>query len=83
MHASSHLLIHPDNIYARTLILEEYPEQNMRFLEERGIKFLQFGIAGNKVRIRIGFHPVKILILHDRNPLYKVKCYSFLFICHN
>ncbi|KAI7876269.1 protein-tyrosine phosphatase [Lichtheimia hyalospora FSU 10163] len=31
-----------------TLILEEYPEQNMKFLEERGIKFLQFGIAGNK-----------------------------------
>ncbi|KAI9314153.1 tyrosine phosphatase family-domain-containing protein [Dichotomocladium elegans] len=31
-----------------TLILEEYPEQNMKFLEEHGIKFLQFGIAGNK-----------------------------------
>ncbi|KAG0167272.1 hypothetical protein DFQ29_000541, partial [Apophysomyces sp. BC1021] len=31
-----------------TLILEEYPEQNMIFLEEQGIKFLQFGIAGNK-----------------------------------
>ncbi|KAI9269075.1 tyrosine phosphatase family-domain-containing protein [Phascolomyces articulosus] len=31
-----------------TLILEDYPEQNMKFLEERGIKFLQFGIAGNK-----------------------------------
>ncbi|KAI8376286.1 tyrosine phosphatase family-domain-containing protein [Radiomyces spectabilis] len=31
-----------------TLILEEYPEQNMKFLEEQGIKFLQFGIAGNK-----------------------------------
>jgi hypothetical protein len=32
-----------------TLILEEYPEQNMKFLEENDIKFLQFGIAGNKV----------------------------------
>ncbi|KAG2182785.1 hypothetical protein INT44_005765 [Umbelopsis vinacea] len=32
----------------RTLILEEYPEQNMKFLEENNIKFLQFGIAGNK-----------------------------------
>ncbi|CEP17407.1 hypothetical protein [Parasitella parasitica] len=31
-----------------TLILEEYPEQNMKFLEERNIQFLQFGIAGNK-----------------------------------
>ncbi|CAO3646595.1 unnamed protein product [Cunninghamella blakesleeana] len=31
-----------------TLILEEYPEQNMKFLEEQGIQFLQFGIAGNK-----------------------------------
>ncbi|KAI9495724.1 tyrosine phosphatase family-domain-containing protein [Zychaea mexicana] len=31
-----------------TLILEDYPEQNMKFLEEQGIKFLQFGIAGNK-----------------------------------
>lgn len=33
----------------RTLILEEYPEQNMKFLEEQNIQFLQFGIAGNKV----------------------------------
>ncbi|CAO3612673.1 unnamed protein product [Mucor hiemalis] len=31
-----------------TLILEEYPEQNMKFLEEQNIQFLQFGIAGNK-----------------------------------
>ncbi|CEG63236.1 hypothetical protein CU097_015597 [Rhizopus azygosporus] len=31
-----------------TLILEEYPEQNMKFLQEHNIKFLQFGIAGNK-----------------------------------
>ncbi|KAG2182033.1 hypothetical protein INT43_006959 [Umbelopsis isabellina] len=31
-----------------TLILEEYPAQNMKFLEENNIKFLQFGIAGNK-----------------------------------
>jgi len=32
------------------LILEEYPEQNMRFLNDEGIKFFQFGIPGNKVR---------------------------------
>lgn len=31
-----------------TLILEEYPEQNMKFLKENEIKFMQFGIAGNK-----------------------------------
>ncbi|KAI8344653.1 putative tyrosine-protein phosphatase At1g05000-like protein [Chlamydoabsidia padenii] len=31
-----------------TLILEDYPEQNMKFLDEQGIQFLQFGIAGNK-----------------------------------
>ena len=37
------------NQYIRTLILEEYPEQNMKFLEEHNIQFLQFGIAGNKV----------------------------------
>lgn len=37
------------NNVIRTLILEEYPEQNMKFLEEQNIQFLQFGIAGNKV----------------------------------
>ncbi|KAK4052169.1 tyrosine-protein phosphatase siw14 [Microbotryomycetes sp. JL201] len=31
-----------------TLILEEYPEQNLQFLEQEGIKFFQFGIPGNK-----------------------------------
>ncbi|GBC01991.1 hypothetical protein RclHR1_04400014 [Rhizophagus clarus] len=31
-----------------TLILEEYPEQNTKFLETNDIKFFQFGIAGNK-----------------------------------
>ncbi|KAJ3356359.1 Tyrosine-protein phosphatase dsp1 [Allomyces javanicus] len=31
-----------------TLILEDYPEQNVRFLEENGIKLFQFGVAGNK-----------------------------------
>ena len=35
----------------RTLILEEYPEQNIKFLEENNIKFLQFGVPGNKVRL--------------------------------
>ncbi|GAA93822.1 uncharacterized protein L969DRAFT_84731 [Mixia osmundae IAM 14324] len=31
-----------------TLILEEYPEQNLKFLQDENIKFLQFGIPGNK-----------------------------------
>eukprot|EP00842_Homolaphlyctis_polyrhiza_P003798 jgi/Hompol1/4419/HPOL_001740-RA len=33
---------------ARTLILEEYPEQNQRFLDDNNIKLFQFGVAGNK-----------------------------------
>ncbi|KAF9979287.1 hypothetical protein BGZ73_002556 [Actinomortierella ambigua] len=32
-----------------TLILEDYPEQNMKFLRENDITLFQFGIAGNKV----------------------------------
>ncbi|CAG8500039.1 11546_t:CDS:2 [Ambispora leptoticha] len=31
-----------------TLILEDYPELNMKFLEANNIKLFQFGIAGNK-----------------------------------
>ncbi|PWN43356.1 protein-tyrosine phosphatase, partial [Ceraceosorus guamensis] len=31
-----------------TLILEEYPAQNMKFLHDEGIRFFQFGIPGNK-----------------------------------
>ncbi|KAJ3330560.1 hypothetical protein HDU93_000332 [Gonapodya sp. JEL0774] len=31
-----------------TLILEEYPEQNLKFLNENGVKLFQFGVAGNK-----------------------------------
>jgi tyrosine-protein phosphatase SIW14 len=31
-----------------TLILEEYSEQNMKFLNENNIKLFQFGVAGNK-----------------------------------
>lgn len=32
----------------RTLTLEEYPEENLRFLEEQGIQLLQYGMPGNK-----------------------------------
>ncbi|KAF9141346.1 Tyrosine-protein phosphatase dsp1 [Mortierella sp. GBA39] len=31
-----------------TLILEDYPDQNMKFLKENKITLFQFGIAGNK-----------------------------------
>ncbi|KAI7831030.1 tyrosine phosphatase family-domain-containing protein [Kickxella alabastrina] len=31
-----------------TLILEEYPEQSQKFLNQNGIKLFQFGVAGNK-----------------------------------
>ncbi|KAJ2502823.1 tyrosine-protein phosphatase siw14 [Coemansia sp. RSA 2049] len=31
-----------------TLILEEYPAQNQRFLEANGVRLFQFGVAGNK-----------------------------------
>ncbi|KAJ2823062.1 tyrosine-protein phosphatase siw14 [Coemansia erecta] len=31
-----------------TLILEEYPVQNQKFLESNGIRLFQFGVAGNK-----------------------------------
>ncbi|KAJ1782984.1 tyrosine-protein phosphatase siw14, partial [Coemansia sp. RSA 2399] len=31
-----------------TLILEEYPPQNQKFLEANGIRLFQFGVAGNK-----------------------------------
>ena len=32
----------------RTLVQEEYPEENLAFLESAGIKFFQFPIPGNK-----------------------------------
>ncbi|KAG0325363.1 hypothetical protein BGZ99_000729 [Dissophora globulifera] len=31
-----------------TLILEDYPDQNMKFLKENNVTLFQFGIAGNK-----------------------------------
>lgn len=34
----------------RTLILEDYPDQNVKFLKENDITLFQFGIAGNKVK---------------------------------
>ncbi|KAG0306689.1 hypothetical protein BGZ98_001890 [Dissophora globulifera] len=32
-----------------TLILEDYPDQNMKFLKENNVTLFQFGIAGNKL----------------------------------
>ncbi|KXS14157.1 protein-tyrosine phosphatase [Gonapodya prolifera JEL478] len=34
-----------------TLILEDYPEQNLKFLDDNGIKLFQFGVAGNKANL--------------------------------
>lgn len=31
-----------------SLVLEEYPGQNLKFFEDHGVKFYQFGIPGNK-----------------------------------
>lgn len=31
-----------------TLILEDYPEQNMKYMEENDIRLFQFGVPGNK-----------------------------------
>ncbi|KAJ3180321.1 hypothetical protein HDU87_002200 [Geranomyces variabilis] len=31
-----------------TLILEDYPDQNQKFMEENSIQLFQFGVAGNK-----------------------------------
>lgn len=31
-----------------TLILEDYPDLNTKFLDENGVKLFQFGVAGNK-----------------------------------
>jgi len=44
-----HLIVIGNGIFRRTLILEDYPEQNRKFLEENNIQFFQFGVAGNKV----------------------------------
>jgi len=31
-----------------TLVLEDYPEANQKFINENGIEFLRFGVSGNK-----------------------------------
>lgn len=36
------------SLLTSTLILEDYPEQNIDFLDENGITFFQYGIPGNK-----------------------------------
>lgn len=33
---------------ARTLVLEDYPAANLKFMREHGIQLLQVGVAGNK-----------------------------------
>ncbi len=36
------------NTFERTLILEDYPEQNRKFLDDNNIRLFQFGVPGNK-----------------------------------
>lgn len=31
--------------------MEDYPDQNQKFMEENNIQLFQFGVAGNKVRV--------------------------------
>ncbi|PWN92973.1 protein-tyrosine phosphatase, partial [Acaromyces ingoldii] len=61
-----------------TLILEEYPEPNMRFLDANGITFFQFGIPGNKEPF-VSIPPDKIgaalvTILDRRNHPMLIHC---------
>ncbi|KAF9118715.1 hypothetical protein BGW39_000927 [Mortierella sp. 14UC] len=47
-----------------TLILEDYPDQNVKFLKENDITLFQFGIAGNKepfVQSKAYIHPARVL----------------------
>ena len=37
-----------DDVDGRTLVQEDYPEENLAFLESAGINFFQFPIPGNK-----------------------------------
>ena len=37
-----------DDVDRRTLVQEDYPEENLAFLESAGINFFQFPIPGNK-----------------------------------
>ena len=37
----------------RTLVLEDYPEQSLKFFQEAGIRFLQHGVPGNKVQLPV------------------------------
>ena len=36
-------------LISRTLVLEDYPEANLKWCQSQDIQFLQFGIPGNKV----------------------------------
>ncbi|TPX59039.1 hypothetical protein CcCBS67573_g09113 [Chytriomyces confervae] len=60
-----------------TLILEEYPEQNQKFLNENDIKLFQFGVAGNKDLMDIpeqAMYEALSVILDKRNLPLLIHC---------
>ncbi|KAI8822756.1 protein-tyrosine phosphatase [Chytriomyces cf. hyalinus JEL632] len=60
-----------------TLILEEYPEQNQKFLNENNIKLFQFGVAGNKDLMDIpeqAMYEALSVILDKRNLPLLIHC---------
>ncbi|KAJ3255283.1 hypothetical protein HDU77_003755, partial [Chytriomyces hyalinus] len=63
-----------------TLILEEYPEQNQKFLNENNIKLFQFGVAGNKDLMDIpeqAMYEALSVILDKRNLPRKHRYFFF------
>lgn len=56
-------------MWLRTLILEEYPEANLDFLQASGIQLFQFGVPGNKVG-----HPQSpcFIILQSKEPFVDI-----------
>ncbi|ORY48740.1 hypothetical protein BCR33DRAFT_714459 [Rhizoclosmatium globosum] len=60
-----------------TLILEDYPEQNQKFLDENGIHLFQFGVAGNKDVVDIPenvIYEALSVILDKRNHPLLIHC---------
>ncbi|KAJ3003621.1 UNVERIFIED_CONTAM: hypothetical protein HDU68_005615 [Siphonaria sp. JEL0065] len=60
-----------------TLILEDYPDQNQKFLDENGIKLFQFGVAGNKDLMDIPdevIYEALSVILDKRNHPLLIHC---------
>ncbi|KAI9344394.1 tyrosine phosphatase family-domain-containing protein [Obelidium mucronatum] len=60
-----------------TLILEDYPDQNQKFLDENGIRLFRFGVAGNKDLMDIPdevMYDALAVILDKRNHPLLIHC---------